>query len=125
MRLPMLLGTETLISILLSTSHTCKVCSCLLGLYLHYSLCPFLIPSHPSCISPNVSVIEAFRDATCYSSALSDPLPSPSSCIFCYHCRSLRLYCLPSFKCTLNGKRGTSQFCSPLYPGILKYLLND
>lgn len=69
MRLPMLLGTETLISILLSTSHTCKACSCLLGLYLHYSLCPFLVPSHPSCISPNVSVIEAFRDATCYSSA--------------------------------------------------------
>lgn len=86
---------------------------------------PFLIPSHLSCMSPNASVIEAFRGATCYSSALSDPLTSPSSCIFCYHCRSLHLYCLPSFKCTLNGKRGTSQFCSPSYPGILKYLLND
>lgn len=40
-------------------SHTCQVCSCLLGIHLHSSLCPFLTPSHPSHTSPNVSRTEA------------------------------------------------------------------
>ena len=39
--------------------------------------------------------------------------------------RSLLLYCLLSLKCELKCKGEPSLFCSPLYPSIYKYLLNQ